>query len=126
MTPYIVNLTDHLIGTLFIDVKLRARFYKQPEAIGIIKTELLYGGGMSKMTPETLGKIIGSLEKGDVRIFEESKRDSKFQDVHAHSDYDWTHHLRDLAATCLAYAIHHRLTPPYDGTAPQFERRRSK
>ncbi len=105
MSPYIVNLTDHLITKNRYD-----GFY---EGLGPVRSmrkfiqyvELdLHIGDLSDMKPETLGKIMGSLHSGDVVAnWEEISEGIGFNG-------DCGDLLLRVTARCLAFVIRDRIS----------------
>jgi hypothetical protein len=107
---YIVNLTDHLIGKYrYYDYLVCAtppwdwiRFSER------IKNDL-ETDEVRKMNPETLGRIMCSLEIGDVLI-------GKAELLHGlHFCGDCGDLLREMVSVCLARIIRDRLDPASDG-----------
>lgn len=103
MREYIVNLTNNLIGNNHLDdllkiLGMRNRFIERV-AIALEVDEL------AKMNGETIGRIMDSLEAGDIPA---SKAELL---LGLHFTGDGGILLRELAARCLAYAIYGRLVP---------------
>jgi hypothetical protein len=100
MRPYIVNLTNNLIGKHDYD-----RLSKRMDRLNFFEhvKDGLEVHDVEEMTPETLGRILCSLEIGDVMA-------SKAEMLNGlHFSGDCEDMLRGLVATCLAYAIAGRL-----------------
>ena len=112
MSPYIYNLTNTLIGSLGYDHLLPNFIPKlSGDPTHHIKVDLLCGA-VRDMKPETLGRIMGAFEIGDVMV----TRDDIFIAVTFSGDCE--EFLRDIVATCLASVIVNRLLamptfPPY-------------
>lgn len=109
MSPYIVNLTNHLIGKHAYDTYRMgsAEFRKHVAAA-------LWADDVSRMKPAKLGEVMASFETGDVMA---SKKEL-FDLVRFSGDCEDL--LRTLVCACLAYAIWGRLycdeelhMPPY-------------
>lgn len=99
MRRYVVNLTNHLIGTnryreLFSAIKSRDKFLQY------VKLDL-YTGDVRNMSPETLGKIMCSFEFGDVMASKD--------DLSVGFAGDCEEMLRELVSLCLAYVIRDRI-----------------
>jgi hypothetical protein len=110
MSPYIKNLTDHLIGNNGYDFifNLSSEEFRKHVALS------LYIGDINHMKPAKLGEIIAAFDIGDVM----ASKEKLFDLVHFAGDCDDM--LRTLACACLSYAIHGRLRcyesygmPPY-------------
>jgi len=120
MRQYIVNLTNHLIAKNRYDEV----FYKignPDEFVQHVKFDL-DSGDVRTMNLDTLGKIMGSFEIGDVMA---SKKDL-FNNVSFSGDCEEM--LRELVSLCLAFAIRDRLddhsptgVPPWEGRIPGFQ-----
>lgn len=100
MRPYIVNLTNNLIGKHDYD-----RLSKRMDRLNFFEhvKDGLEVHDVEEMTPETLGRILCSLEIGDVIASKADLLDG------LHFGGDCEAMLRELVATCLAYAIAGRL-----------------
>lgn len=112
---YITNLTTNLITKNRYDAHpLSADFVTH------VKDDLEFLD-VKSMTPETLGRIMGSFEIGDVMA---SKKEL-FEGVTFGGDCEQL--LRELVALCLALAIRDRLDPHHPSTSlpPYQQRRRS-
>ena len=107
---YIENLTGHLIRKNGYEDVLR-RLPLRGEFLKFVKGDL-ERGDLRKMRPETLGKIMGSFEIGDVGAANEREL---FQNVRYSGDCEDT--LRELVAACLAFLIRDLLTA---GNTPCF------
>ena len=101
MRQYIVNLTNHLIGKHHYE-EVACRSKNPDEFIKHVKLDL-DSGDVQVMSPETLGKIMCSLEIGDVM----ASREELFNGVVFGGDCGEM--LRELVSLCLAYAIRDRL-----------------
>ncbi|MFZ1719920.1 MAG: hypothetical protein WAU28_01035 [Candidatus Moraniibacteriota bacterium] len=106
MSPYIQNLTNNLIGKNGYD-----RLGLHPsELVKHIKFDLEVGD-VSKMNPETLGKIMAAFDNGDVM----ASKSELFNLVSFSGDCG--DFLRELVSACLAMTIRDRLQethlPPY-------------
>lgn len=104
MRKYIVDLTDQLIGRNGYD-RPPFNLLNHSQFVQCIKEDLWLGGDVSEMNPETLGKIMGSLEIGDVVA---SKAELLGALSFSGSCEDL---LRELVALCLAFVIRDRLDP---------------
>lgn len=102
MNQYIVNLTDNLIGRHRLDERFR-RTSKSSFVTQV--TDILEFDDVKKMNPETLGRVLCSLETGDVA----AGKSDLFSRLHFSGDPGET--LRELVSICLAYVIHSRLDP---------------
>jgi hypothetical protein len=100
MRPYIVNLTNNLIGKNRFD---RVPMYLPGRPLIEWVKEELQIGDVADMSPETLGRIMGSLQIGDVM----ASKAELLGDLHFGGDCEGM--LRELVAICLAYAIAGRL-----------------
>lgn len=102
---YIENLLSHLIGKnhYYEDVLLRFGPLKFTEHV---KMDLLVND-VEKMSPKKLGEIMCSFEIGGVPV---SKKEL-FENLHFCGDCE--DFLRELVATCLAYAIANRVVPGF-------------
>jgi hypothetical protein len=106
--PYLLNLTNHLI------TKHRLGHYKVPDAERIAAIDqvqgLLMGREITAMSAETLGKIMGSFENGDVDAFYDDLVEQK-----PRWNGLWLNGgsgiflLQKLASRCLAYVIVDRI-----------------
>jgi len=103
MTPYIENLTNSLIGKHRFDELFRRRIGETSFVKSVSGT--LEVDDVQQMKPETLGRVLCSLEVGDV-IF--SKKEL-FDGLHFSGDLGDT--LREMVALCLGKVIHDRLDP---------------
>ncbi len=103
MRKYIQDLTDNLIGKNRYDDLLR-RIKDKVKFVEHVKLDL-ESGDIQKMTPETLGKIMCSLELGDVMA---SKVEILKKVVFGG---DCNLMLRELVSQCLAFVIRDRLDP---------------
>jgi hypothetical protein len=104
MRPYIVNLTNNLIGKHRFDDLILMYLPNRQEFIQCAKIEL-QTWDVADMSPETLGRIMGFLETGDVI---ESKAEL-LSSVRFHGECGDM--LRELVAICLAYVIAARFEP---------------
>lgn len=107
---YIQNLTDNLIGKNCFDRMWKDHYYH--EGVGFFKhvrNDLLCCADVSKMSPETLGKIMCAFEVGDVVA---SKKEL-FDNITFSGDCEEM--LRELVAVCLAHVIVDRLNPDTPG-----------
>lgn len=114
MRKYIENLTDHLIRKNGYEDILERLDNNKEEFLKFVKLDL-EAGDIKDMNPETLGKIMCSLETGDVM----ASGKELFEKVHFAGNCEEM--LRELVALCLAYVIRDRLKlvprpgiPPYD------------
>lgn len=105
MRPYIVNLTNNLIGKNRYD-EIYAKFKTIDNFVNHVQMDL-YCGDVLTMNPETLGKIMASFEIGDVM----ATKKELFNDLHFSGDCEDV--LRELTARCLAYAIMQRFEPAH-------------
>lgn len=115
MRPYIQNLTDTLIGKNRFDLM----FERVKEREGFIDRvqNTLEIRDVRKMNPETLGRILCSLEVGDVMV----GRTELFGRMHFCGDCEDM--LRELVSLCLAYVICDRLDPfPHAADVPPYRR----
>ena len=101
MRQYIQNLTDNLTGKNRYD-EIWERIQNADEFLKHIKTDLEIGD-VRDMNPETLGKIMCSLETGDVM----ASKDDLFKGVHFGGDCGEM--LREMVALSLAYVIRNRV-----------------
>jgi len=106
MSPYIYNLTNTLIGNGRYDLMMATETLAKHIQID------LACGAVREMKPETLGKIMGAFETGDVML----TRNEIFQDIKFSGDCE--EFLCDIVAICLASVIVNRLLamptfPPY-------------
>lgn len=118
MSPYIVNLTNHLIGKNRFDGvfgQIGHCIDGLDDFVKHVKIDLLHGD-VRDMSPETLGKIMCSFERGDVQT----------SSLNIGFSGDVGEMLRELVSLCLAYVIRDRLDrqsaadmgfPPYSRTA---------
>mgnify|MGYP001593456382 CR=1 FL=1 len=105
MSPYIVNLTNHLIDKNdFDEVFCHIGFCidSLDDFVKHVKINLLHGD-VKDMSPGTLGKIMCALEIGDVATTHPGK-EVLFAG-------DCGEMLRELVSLCLAYVIRDRLNP---------------
>ena len=118
MREYIQNLTDNLIAKNHydvVDLKLRGEKNYPASLVDHVKLDLA-AGDVRKMNPETLGKIMCSLETGDVMA---NKQELLVDNLGFGGDCEDL--LRELVSLCLAFAIRDRLdnysgfslVPPY-------------
>lgn len=100
MTQYIVNLTNNLIRKNRYNHThpFRENFIKDV-AKDLLITDIM------DMSPETLGKILCSIQTGEVL----STKEELFGYVHFNGNCEDT--LRELVACCLAHVIQERLNP---------------
>lgn len=98
MRKYIKDLTDNLIGENNYVNLLGKLEWK--EFLTFVKLDL-DGGSVRDMKPETLGKIMFSLELGDVM--------SKNPGAEVGFAGDCGDYFREVVALCLAYVIRERL-----------------
>ena len=99
MREYIVNLTNNLIRKNRYDAHPLNRDF-----IGHVTNDLEFLD-VKNMSPETLGKILCSLEIGDVM----AGKQELFGALNFSGDCEET--LRQFVALCLAYVIKERLDP---------------
>ena len=100
MREYIVNLTNHIINGNHYD-EIWERMGCDPEAFLRHITISLEVGPIANMTYETLGKIMGNLDVGDVSV---GKLNLEVGFNGSCGDF-----LRSVVARCLAYVIRDRL-----------------
>lgn len=108
MTPYIKNLTDHLIGEHDFDESWDDwGHYRQGEFRKYLWRALL-PGPVKKMTPETLGKVMCSLRTHDTGL----SRRELFENgtLFGGSEGDM---LREMVTYCLVHIIFRRLSPDF-------------
>ena len=111
MSPYIINLTNNIIGNHRFDEAVKRLLSRQDEnshpdvILDHITTELEVAE-IHEMKPETLGKILFSLEIGDVMAT------NPFREVSFGGDCEEA--FRQLVSRCLAYVIRDRLNPRMD------------
>ena len=118
MRPYIINLTNTLIGknrfeemrTRFTGPALNEKFLEH------VQLDLL-AGDVRDMNPATLGKILCSLEIGEVMSSHLGK------EVHFNGDCEEM--LRELVARALAYVIVDRLDPVDSKNVPPYVMKKS-
>lgn len=103
MREYLVDLTNHLIGRHGFDQYVVANMFDEAGIFRHIAL-VLETDDLSKMRPETLGKILGSLELGNVLL---SKQEIVDRLYFAGDPVDL---LRNIVACCLASVICTRLT----------------
>jgi AraC-like DNA-binding protein len=106
MREYIQNLTDNLIARNHydkVDLKMRGEQNYPNNLVDHIKWDLATGD-VRKMNPETLGRIMCSLETGDVMA---SKKELLVDNLGFAGDCEDL--LRELVALCLAFVIRDRL-----------------
>jgi hypothetical protein len=108
MTPYIKNLTNNLIGKHRFDEFFRRRIGKT-SFIDSVRI-MLETADVRVMNPETLGRVLCSLEIGDVML----GKKELFGGLHFSGDPGET--LREMVAACLAQVIHDRLDPSMTGS----------
>ncbi len=109
MSPYIVNLTTHLIGKHgYNQYRMSSEEFRDHVAVA------LWADDVSRMKPAKLGEIMASFEIGDVM----ASKDELFELARFSGDCEEM--LRTLVCACLAYAIWGRLywhkelhLPPY-------------
>ena len=101
MRQYIVNLTGNLIGKNNYDA-LAQKIGLTDKFIEHVKSDL-EAKDVRKMSPETLGRVMCSLEVGDVM----ATKEQLCRSVHFAGDCEEM--LRELLSLCLAYAIRDRL-----------------
>ena len=114
---YIKNLTNHLIDDHryddLYDLRMRSDWNTFLTHVALD----LENNDVNDMNPATLGKILCSLEIGDVMV----SKDELFQMLHFSGDCEGT--LRELVALCLAYVIRDRLElPPTASNIPPYRR----
>lgn len=99
MREYIVNLTNHLITKNRYDA-----YPLKGDFINYVANDLEHSD-IKDMSPETLGKIMCSLEFGDVM----AGKNELLGEIHFSGNPEDT--FRELVARCLAYTIKDRLEP---------------
>lgn len=110
MSPYIVNITNNLLGehnfpAVFEDFKQSHR--NLDEFVEHVRDHLKYNN-IRKMSSETLGKIMCSFEAEDSKAGNKSLVSSQpFKDMSF--DGNGAALLREMVATSLAYTIRARL-----------------
>ena len=114
MKPYIVNLTNHLIGTnrfdkIFLQIKDPEEFLKH------VKISL-EASNVRVMSPAKLGEIMCSFEICDVMA---GQRDL-FNATHFSGDCEGF--LRELVSLCLAYVIRDRLDNRCPAGTPRWDK----
>ena len=113
MSPYIVNLTNHLIGKNGYDkLQLLSRDFCKHVALD------LWSGDVVEMKPAKLGEIMASFEIGDVmaskqELFELANFSGDCEDL-----------LRTLVCACLAYTIWGRIFCSEELKLPPYRRER--
>jgi hypothetical protein len=116
MTPYIVNLTNTLIDKHRFDVLFCNREDYMPDFTEMV-AEILSADDIRQMNPETLGRILGSMETGDVIA---SKQELKER---LYFGGDLGEMLRSMVAVCVAYVITSRLDPKMEEShIPRYNR----
>lgn len=111
MKKYIVDLTTDIIrrAGYYETVKYMLRNNSPEFVIEFLKFEIETGPlAPPKMSPETIGRILGSLEKWDVLASSEAF----FKNVRFAGDPADT--FCALAANCLAHIIFYRINPDQD------------
>ncbi len=106
MREYILNLTNNLIAKNHyeqVDLKMRAEQNYPSNLVEHIKWDLA-AGDVRKMNPETLGRVMCSLETGDVMA---SKQELLVDNLGFAGDCEDL--LRELVSLCLAFLIRDRL-----------------
>jgi hypothetical protein len=118
MSPYILNLTNHLIGKYNFDHdRGPMSLGQQHNRIDYLKIQL-ETHGLRGMKAETLGKIMSELDIGDVM----ATKEEIFKHVGFYGDCE--NLLREVVATCLAYTISERLSQT-EGHLPRYRRRKA-
>lgn len=115
MRPYIVNLTNNLIGKNDFDATIQRMGPKSDKFIDYVQLTL-EAGDISKMSSSKLGEIMSSFEVGDVMAGKELLGDLGFNG-------DCDDLLRHLVARCLAFVIRDRLTGDLHPQIPRWEGR---
>lgn len=116
MNPYIVNLTNNLIGRHHYD-EIFNRTEDLEDFVRHVKTDL-EANDVGVMSPPKLGEIMCSFEIGDVMV----SKAGLFSSVHFSGNCEEL--LRELVSLCLAYAIRDRLDNRCSAVVPQWQRRR--
>ncbi len=119
MTLYIVNLTNTLIGKHRFDILFCNREDYKPDFTEMV-AEILQANDVRKMSPETLGRILCSMEPGDVMA------DKQQLTERLSFGGDPGEMLRWMVAVCLAYVITSRLDPKMEESHIAPYRRTSK
>ena len=101
MSPYILDLTSHLIKKNRYGDLLQHNLDSHA-LLSHIQLDL-ESGDVRDMNPATLGKIMTAFEIGDVM----ASKEDLFRQVHFTGDCEDL--LRQMISTCLAYAIRDRL-----------------
>jgi hypothetical protein len=112
MRTYIVNLTNNLIDRNRFDELANVNGERFLDYV----TQVLEVGGVSKMRPETLGKIMCEFELGDLQV---SKQEMQRRIYFSGEGEDM---LRHLVSFCLALAIEARLAPEPEADIPPYQR----
>jgi hypothetical protein len=114
---YIVNLTNEIIGRHGLD-EVFERFPQDKVTFIQQISPSIEVHHVRKMNPETLGRILCSLEVGDVM----ASRKELSERIYFAGDCEDL--LRSLVVTCLAYAITERLSPKRLDRVPAYTRRK--
>lgn len=103
MTPYLVSMTDGLIGGNTYD----QYFQRNPNREDFLRdvTSFLRLDEVEEMRPETLGRIMGSFGVGVLS----TTKEELFSNMHFAGDA--VEILRSAVAFCLAVVIYDRLNP---------------
>ena len=112
---YIKNLTNHLIDTHHYDDEVWSRSNTRTSFPRHVALDL-EANDIRDMSPETLGRILCSLEIGNVM----ASKNELFCALHFAGDCEEM--LRELVALCLAYVIRDRLYPPAISNLPPYRR----
>ncbi len=118
MSPYILNLTNHLISKHRYDeflTKVNLALTHPNLRIRELRASLEVQA-LQDMKAETLGKIMRELDIGDVM----ATKDEIFQHVGFSGDCEDM--LRELVATCLAFTISERILQT-EGHLPCYRRK---
>ena len=108
MGQYIINLTNNLIGKHRFDAVWRTMKNQDKEKFLKQIKDDLDTFDVYDMKPETLGKIMCSIESGNVMASVEEL----FRGVHFAGQCDEL--LREIVSLCLAYIIRERVSPTAD------------
>ena len=109
MKEYIVNLTNNLIGTYRFDrmfqnmktakeISVEVHDDWKEEFVRLVTLTLSTDIGVNEMSPETLGKIVCSMEGGELPCYQPAEYFGKPDQ-----------YLRNIVSSMLAWSIRYRL-----------------
>ncbi len=116
MKEYIANLTNNIIGKNNY-AQMWDEMDDPDEFVGFVMIDLAYGD-LQVMKMETLGKIMGSFELGDVQ----ASKEELLRGVYFTGDCK--EFQIALVASCLARVIRDRLDPFHYEGIPSYRRKR--